>query len=162
MLKLFKILSEKYNKIKTDFSRSYKFSTGEELDEDIFHNTILKCSEVEKLETMSESAILDYLYRAFRQNMMREKQYHRNKMTDPITEDTEINVFQDENFSENYDYIKLTKYLNQTYGEKLVELLFMWKIDGYSIKELEKKFNIVNLNRKLNKIIKDIKRKSEE
>ena len=160
--KLFKILSEKYEKIKSDFSKSYKYSTGEDLDEDVFHETILKCCDVEKLEEMSEKAILDYVYRAFKQNMLREKQYYRNKMTDSITEDTENSLVRRENFSGNYDYELLISYLENTYGKDLVELLFKWKIDGYSIKELEGSSGVSNLNRKLNKIIKDIEQKTKE
>lgn len=62
---------------------AYCRNRGEEFSHDIFHQTFLNCYETisrkGKMDDPSPKGMRDYFFKAFKFNVMREKQYARNK-----------------------------------------------------------------------------------
>lgn len=54
-------------------------------DQDIEHDTVLRVSERDRpLRDTSDQGILNYIYRAYRVNLLRERQYARNARRAPV------------------------------------------------------------------------------
>lgn len=153
--KLYYLLQDKYVKIKSQFAIAYKTSTGETLNEDVFHDTLIKCAETlhEKgTNGMTEENLINYLYIAFKTNMLREKIYAYNK--------NKVNVDIDETipYIDNFEYwnmrCEIKKFIIKYFDEKTFEECCEWIIDRKSVTEIEQKYNDKNLYYKFAKIKK--------
>lgn len=62
---------------------AYCRNRGEEFDDDLFHQTVINCYDTitkkGKMTDPSPKGMKDYFFKAFKTNMIREKQYARNK-----------------------------------------------------------------------------------
>lgn len=145
-------ISKHYDNIKQKCEIAYHRATGEAFDPDIFHDTLIKCAD--KIGTMNDVEIDNYIYISFRTNMMREKQYARNK----FKLDCEI---PDIPISPKFDVIndinKLRASVDNKFGINTFEELCEWVIDKKNIHEIEKAFNEKGLYYKLRKVKKWIK-----
>ena len=70
-------ITEHYDYIR-DHLQKYCTNRGLEWDEDTFHLTLLKTLEKKQLHDMSDQGILNYIFKAFRINTLRERQYPYN------------------------------------------------------------------------------------
>lgn len=61
-----------------DHLQKYCKHRGMEFDEDTFHLTLLKTLEKKQLHDMTDQGILNYIFKAFRTNTLRERQYPWN------------------------------------------------------------------------------------
>lgn len=78
-------ITEHYDYIR-DHLQKYCTNRGLEWSEDTFHLTLLKCLEKERLHDMTDTGILNYVFKAFRTNTLRERQYPWNARRSIIEE----------------------------------------------------------------------------
>lgn len=117
-----------------------------EFDEDIFHDTLISC-----LEKVTDNSTFDnYLFVAFKTNLFREKDYHRNSMRSEMPEHYDYDINNTESF---IDWNNLQETLKKKFGEDLVKM-FNMSLEGYSVKEIENMYNQTGLTYKFNKIKK--------
>lgn len=139
----------------------------DKFDEDIFHDTYLKVREkLEKdgIEDTSELGLLNYFFKAFKQNTLREKDYARNKKED-------LNYDQDsiptayENWCEKQNISAKEKLIHDLYEDFAVlyiltkveevfdaETFFAFRLKtlmGYTYKQLADKTNIPSVRNKV-------------
>lgn len=152
--KYYCLIASKYQEIKNNFSIAYKRFSGENLDEDIFHTTLLKCAETINETNMTEQDLLNYTYIALRSNMLREKKYLRNKKC--VQCDDEF----DKPYQDNQEYwnlrCNLRQFIVDKYDEDTFEQCCEWIIDNDSVKDIEARFNTKGLYYKFKKIKNDI------
>lgn len=157
--KIFTLVESKYDKIKQQFTIAVKKSLKKDFNEDVFHDTILKCSEKEWSEDVTDEDLLNYLFMAYRTNLIREGQYACNKYT-VITDDFPDIPLND--IEDNYDYYdlidKIKSYITKQYNAKTFEECYDRVVYGKSIKKLEKEYQDTNLRYKLDKIKKEVKK----
>ena len=137
-------IEKNYQQFKAQM-KSYCKSNCLEFDEDIFRDTLLTCME----KVTDESFFGNYLFIAFKTNLFREKQYHRNSMRGEMPENYEYDV----NNTESYiEWNNLQEVLIKKFGQELVDL-FNKRLSGYTIKELEDESHITGLNYRFKKIM---------
>ena len=78
-------ITEHYDYI-SDHLQKYCKNRGLEWSEDTFHLTLLKTLEKERLHDMTDQGILNYIFKAFRTNTLRERQYPWNARRSIIEE----------------------------------------------------------------------------
>ena len=66
--------------------QKYCKNRGMEWDEDTFHLTLLKTLEKQRLHDMTDQGILNYIFKAFRTNTLRERQYPWNARRSQVDE----------------------------------------------------------------------------
>ena len=138
-----KYINENYYQLKKDLVKYCKYN-GLKFDEDIFHNTIIGC--MDKVDDVDN--FKNYLFISFKNNLNREKQYHRNLLRDELPDNYEASVNNTESLIEYNDIQRL---LRNKFGEEMLEL-FNKHISGYSVRELEQLYNCKQLTYKLNKM----------
>lgn len=160
--KYYDLIATKYEELKANCSFAYHQATGECLNEDVFHDTLIKCMETltnETIEQMDEKALMNYTYIAYKTNMFREKQYYRVKNVVPLTtkHDQPTNTY---SLSENWDISeKIQNYIIQKFGQELFEQYCAWIIDEKSISEIENTYNTTGLYYKFKKLKESIIKK---
>lgn len=156
----YNLIQGKYNELKKRFTISLK-NCGFDLDEDILHDTLIKCAKkLDKHEiNMSDEEMLNYVYISLKTNMIRDKYYDYNRKTMVLDETIEHDTLNTYNNDNKEIYSRVENYVIMKYGEDDFEWFCEWIIDNKSIKFLEKLHGITGLNYKLNKIKKDINNK---
>lgn len=153
--KYYRLMCDNYAIIKKKFSISYRNATGEVMDEDVFHDTLIKCAETlneDVMSTMSDEALINYTYIAFKNNMYREKKYNRNKCKTDIDIDIDNTVCNIDN-TYYWDMRCMIKdFIVKHFGEKTFEECCQWIIDNKSVKDIEKDNDDSNLYYKFKKI----------
>lgn len=151
--KFYNLFNKKYDAIKRSFSITYKKATGESIDEDIFHDTIIKCGDIltdDKTMEMSEKSIIDYTYIAYKHNMLRSKNYIHNKNTVIIDIDETI---PDNGSTDYWDMrCEIKDFIVENFGEDTFEECCQWIIDRKSVQEIEAEHNDKCLYYKFKKI----------
>lgn len=152
------LVGNHYEEIKQRFNNiCYKHNT--QLDIDIFHDSIIKCAEHVK-HNMDIEELCKYLYTAYKINILREKEYARNKKHHKSIDTLNINYI-DENHSPDYiehftDINNIIEILYNTFDKELVDLYIM-KLNGYSTQELSKKVKQKSLHYHFSKITEFVK-----
>lgn len=156
----YNLIQKNYNEIKKRFTTSLK-NCGFDLDEDILHDTLIKCAK--KLDNhevnMSDEEMLNYVYISLKTNMIRDKYYDYNRKTIILDEAMEYSVSNTYINDNKEIYSAVENYVIKNYDEDSFEWFCEWVIDNKSIKFLEKIHGITGLNYKLNKIKRDINNK---
>lgn len=132
------VIGDNYNTIRTRFlincaSRKDKFN------EDIFHDTIIKCSRL-ATHPMDLEEACKYLYGAYRMNVYRDRLYARNVYIHETDGDIVFHIVDEEKDSQSENSIDmniLLDYLRTVYDECDVDL-FGRSYSGWTIGELEK------------------------
>ena len=148
-----KTVGDNYNEIKNRFN-NICYSHNTILDSDIFHNTILKCSETVD-HKMKLEELCRYLYSAYNTNVLREHEYARNKKKLGSLDELCIN-HSDENYSSKYieyttDINTILDNLYNVFDKEIIDLYLM-KIKGYTFKEISKLTKCKSLNYHFSKI----------
>lgn len=71
-------VADNYDAIKARF-KAWTGLNNMGFDEDVFHDTILKCGETFAREDASKEVCLQYLWKSYKNNLVRETQYSRNR-----------------------------------------------------------------------------------
>lgn len=86
------VISEEYNDIRDGFKLALQKECMT-FDEDIFHSTIISCRDAiirTGLADLTRQGMKNYLFRSFKQNIIRETQYSRVKKRDNSITDEDI------------------------------------------------------------------------
>jgi hypothetical protein len=133
----YEYVNQNYNSFRRELS-AYCRKSGLVFDEDVFHDTLI--ARVEKVNDLKK--FKNYLFVAFKTNILREKNYSRNAMRselpeqwDKMTDNTEASVI----------WSQLKEQLEKKFGKELIEM-FVEHMNGSSIRELELEYNIKGLN----------------
>lgn len=153
-----RLIETQYEKLVDDyFGTVANKNLSREDNEDIFHDTIIKCNDKlnDKLNDnpMTDSDMKSYLFKSLKTNGIREESYARNKNRedeDRIPIDAEYNAYNDFTLDEIYEFVK------KEYGDDMLDA-FKKRLSGYTISELEKETNKKGLNYMINKILKRIR-----
>lgn len=159
------LIANKYDELKANCKFAYHQATDECFDEDVFHNTLIKCMETlttETINNMDEKALMNYTFIAYKNNMLRDKMYNKTKNVEPLINKYDIPT---ETYSlpEYWDvFEKIQDYIITNFGQDLYEQFCLWIIDNKSITEIEKMYNTTGLYYKFKKLKENIKKKFGE
>ena len=77
-------IANNYNKIKSNISKESIKKLNVELDEDIFHDTLLKCVKTCNKLDLTIDQLSSYIFISYKTNYLRELEYARNKNRDDV------------------------------------------------------------------------------
>ena len=124
-----------------------------EFDEDIFHDTLLKCMDKFNTDDFNEDEFMPYITTAFKMNVIRSHQYHDVAMRS----DTEIeNVNEVIDDKHNIDYSIIIDDIKNKFGEDSCNKFLDW-LDDKSIKEINETYECNNSRYLIDKIKEYIK-----
>lgn len=136
-------ISKNYDDVKNSIRT---WSCGN-LDEDIFHDTLIKCAATVKVANMTNDQIAKYIFKAYKTNVLREKNYARNRIiiyTDDLP-DTRCDIDKSE-YVRQRDMVR--KFIVDKYGDDIFEAFAQWVIDGKSVAKIERDMNLKSLTYK--------------
>ena len=134
-------IEENYEVIKRKLKKVHNGYNDVLFDEDVFQDTILKVNESLKGKQCSKEVYEKYFCGSFKRNLLREKLYHFNSMTDKVWDFEEVDVFENKFIESEIDFKLVIETLKEEFGEKLTAVYIDW-LKGYKIKELIEKYNV--------------------
>ena len=149
-------IEENYESIKRQLKRIHNGYKEVLFDEDVFQDTILKVNESLKERQLSKEAYEKYFCLSFKRNLLREKLYHFNSMTDKVWDFEEIDVFENKFIESEIDFKLVIETLREEFGDKLTEIYLDW-LKGYRVKELIDKYGVKSCYYHINKMTEFIK-----
>lgn len=143
-------IKEKYDMLKNLIKR---ICGG--LDEDIFHDTTTRFLVTLVGSDMDERGLINYFVTSYRQNLSREKLYHRNLLK---SEGVDVNTLKRSASDSNMiEMDNIINFVEDTYGLEMANALLM-SCEGYSVREIEEETGISGMAYRLSKIKERIKR----
>ena len=134
-------IEENYEVIKRKLKKVHNGYNDVLFDEDVFQDTILKVNESLKGKQCSKEVYEKYFCGSFKRNLLRDKLYHFNSMTDKVWDFEEVDVFENKFIESEIDFKLVIETLKEEFGEKLTAVYIDW-LKGYKIKELIEKYNV--------------------
>lgn len=141
---LYKMLKYEWRKMETS-----------EFDEDIFHDTLIKCMDKFNDRKFDENEFKAYITSSFKMNVIRSKQYYDVSMksdTDVETLDYTVTM------QFNCDFNTIIKDIKEKFGNESCEKFLDW-LEDKSIKEINEMYNCKNSRYLIDKIKDYIKNK---
>ena len=136
---------------------SYKNNIG--FDEDVFMDTILRCSEIFKKENATDIDVDNYFWKAYKQNMIssctRDK-FKNSVQIDKIAIDNNVCVYSDD-IDKIVEIIK--KEVREKFGDKVFDAWLLHICNGLTYEELECEYAGLNLHNQFKQIKKYITQK---
>lgn len=102
-------------------------------DEDVFHDTIIKVNNI-LLKPLNNDSYEKYLCKSFRTNLVRDKLYFRNSMTEHTFDFEGIEPYTFSYVESTIDFENVIKILDKKFGINLTKFYIDW-LSGYSVKE---------------------------
>jgi uncharacterized protein YjcR len=149
-------IEENYESIKRKLKRVHNGYKEVLFDEDVFQDTILKVNDSLKEKQFPREVHEKYFCQSFKRNLLREKLYHFNSMTDRVYDFENIDVSEEKFIESEIDFKLVVKTLNEEFGEELTEIYIDW-LKGYKIKELIEKYEVKSCYYHINKMTDFIK-----
>lgn len=150
-------IEENYYSLKRKLKKIHNGYKEILFDEDVFQDTILKVSGSLKEKRCSKEVFEKYFCKSFKRNLLREKLYHFNSMTDKVYDFEDVDILEDVFIESGIDLKLIINTLKAEYGDKLTSIYIDW-LKGYRIKELIEKYEVkscyYHIN-KMNDFIKD-------
>jgi uncharacterized protein YjcR len=134
-------IGENYVSIKRKLKRIHNGYKEILFDEDIFQDTILKVNESLKEKQFTKEVYEKYFCESFKRNLLREKLYHFNSMTDKVYDFENVDISDDKFIESEIDFKLVVERLKKEFGDKFTEIYIDW-LKGYKIKELIKKYEV--------------------
>lgn len=125
-----------------------------EFDEDVYHDTLIKCMELLKDKQMEHSEIMSYIVAAFKTNILRDKTYACNKYR--ANDDVEA-IKIETTARDDIDFNLMLSNVYSKFGKDYHEIFLDW-LDGMTIKELNEKYNKTNIRYIIERIKEYIKK----
>lgn len=110
-------------------------------DEDIFHDTIIKVDTAIDTKRFDKSVYEKYMCKSFRTNLVRDKLYHRNSMTDHPESWDGIEPYTLPYVEHTIDFGYVIKILNKSFGVTLTKAYIDW-LSGYTVKEIANNYDL--------------------
>lgn len=104
-------------------------------DEDIFHDTILKIDSVLLKKCLPDNDYEKYMCKSFRTNLVRDKLYHRNSMTEHTFDFDGIEPYTLPYVVHTIDLKQVISILDKKFGSRYTRAYIDW-LSGYNINEL--------------------------
>lgn len=149
-------IEENYESLKRKLKRVHNGYKEVLFDEDVFQDTILKVDESLKGKQCSKEVYEKYFCQSFKRNLLREKLYHFNSMTDKVYDFENVDIFNDEFIESEIDFKLVVETLKKEYGEVLTDIYIDW-LKGYKVKELIEKYNVKSCYYHINRMNEYIK-----
>jgi len=147
-------ISTNYDKVKASLIREWYKRETTEFDEDVYHDTLIKCIEQLKNKDLEPSEIMSYIVVSFKTNMLRDKTYACNK----YRANDEIETINIETTSKNdIDFNLILSSIYKKFGKDYHEIFLDW-LDGMTIKELNEKYDKTNMRYVIERIKDFIKK----
>ena len=142
-------VNENYETLKKMMKKEYRKMERNEFDEDIFHETLIKCMDIFKnKEILDENEFKAYLTTSFKINVIRNKQYHVNSMkTNDNIEDLD-NII---DMKYNIDFNIILENVKTKFGEENYNKFIDW-LENKTIQEINKDYNCNNSRYLIDKI----------
>jgi hypothetical protein len=154
-----------FNKIENRFESfknkiaklSYKNNIG--FDEDVFMDSILRCTETFKNENATEIDVDNYFWKAYKQNMI--SSCTRDKFKDFVPLDKIKDDSNDCVYSDDIDEIVkiITKEVKENFGDKILDAWLLHICNGVTYEELECEYAGLNLHNEFRQIKRHITQK---
>ena len=150
-----RFINENYNSLKSMMKREWRKLESTSFDEDIFHDTLLKCMDKFEEKEFNENDFKAYLTQSFKINVVRERLYYNNNMRS----DTDVEIIEKETFDVSYiDVNTILENVKSKFGNENYEKFLDW-LDDKSIKEINEKHYCNNSRYIIDKIKDFIKKK---
>lgn len=149
-------IGENYESIKRKLKRVHNGYKEVLFDEDVFQDTILKVNESLKEKQFPIEVYEKYFCESFKRNLLREKLYHFNSMTDKVYDFEDINISENNFIESKIDFKLVVEKLKKEFGNKFTEIYIDW-LKGYKIKELIEKYEVKSCYYHINKMNNFIK-----
>ena len=121
------------NKLKIDF------------DEDVFHDTIIKCGEIYKDDTNDYKKVKAYLWVSYKTNVL--NKLERTKRMECFEELKDFDIIDEEYIPEMDEMMDIVRYeLYQEFDAEIVNLWFKHIVENKEYKELEEESGIHNIH----------------
>ena len=149
-------IGENYESIKRKLKRVHNGYKEVLFDEDVFQDTILKVNDSLKEKQFPREVHEKYFCQSFKRNLLREKLYHFNSMTDRVYDFENVDVSEEKFIESEIDFKLVVKVLKEEFGDELTEIYIDW-LKGYKIKELSEKYEVKSCYYHINKMTDFIK-----
>ena len=149
-------IEKNYESIKRKLKRVHNGYKEVLFDEDIFQDTILKVYESLKEKQFPKEVFEKYFCESFKRNLLREKLYHFNSMTDKVYDFEDIDISDNKFIESEIDFKLVVETLKKEFGEKMTEIYIDW-LKGYKVKELIEKYEVKSCYYHVNKMDEFIK-----
>ena len=146
-------IAKMYNELKDGLNKESQKCWSKPLDEDVFHDTIIKCIETCKENELTVQQLKNYIFISYKRNYLRELEYARNKNRSELPEGFDIEVT--DKFNLDYEFVK--DRVIEIFGENEWKL-FEDYIYGSKVSEIERENHEKGLYYRFNKIKNYIKR----
>ena len=145
-------IESNYDNIKTLLKKEWYKMKHKNFDEDIFHNTLLKCMDKFNSSKFNENDFIAYLVSSFKTNVIREDSYFINSTKD----NKDVATIKKEIFDNcTIDYEYLLNDICEIFNKEYANILEDW-LNGCTIKELNQLYNKKNCRYIVDKIRKYI------
>ena len=142
-----------YNELKEGLNKESRKCWSKPLDEDIFHDTIIKCIDTCKENELTPEQLKNYIFISYKRNYIREQEYARNKNRSDLPEGYDISVL--DNINIDYEFVK--KKVIEVFGEDEWRL-FEDYIYGSKVSDIERDNSEKGLYYRFNKIKNYVKK----
>lgn len=149
-------IEENYYSIKRKLKRVHNGYKDVLFDEDVFQDTILKVNDSLKEKQFPREVHEKYFCQSFKRNLLREKLYHFNSMTDKVYDFENVDISEEKFIESEVDFKLVIKILKEEFGDELTEIYINW-LKGYKIKELIEKYEVKSCYYHINKMTDFIK-----
>lgn len=146
-------VAEMYEELKRGLNTESQRCWSRPIDEDIFHDTIIKCIDTCKGNELTVDQLRNYIFISYKRNYVREQEYARNKNKVELPKDFDIESLDESGV--DYQFIK-SKVI-ETFGENEWKL-FEDYIYGAKISEIERDSQEKGLYYRFNKIKSYVKK----
>ena len=142
-----------YNELKEGLNKESRKCWSKPLDEDIFHDTIIKGIDTCKENELTPEQLKNYIFISYKRNYIREQEYARNKNRSDLPEGYDISVL--DNINIDYEFVK--KKVIEVFGEDEWRL-FEDYIYGSKVSDIERDNSEKGLYYRFNKIKNYVKK----
>lgn len=150
-----RMVNEHYKEIKNMFILNVN-KLKMSFDEDIFHDTIIKCGEVYKDDTNDYKKIKAYLWVSYKTNLI--NKLERTKRMESFEELTDFDIIDEDYIPEMDEMMDIVRYeLYQEFNADIVNIWFKHIIENKEYDELEEESEIHNIHYQFKKIRKFIR-----
>lgn len=147
-------ISENYELIKKSLKRDLRNNKSLNFDEDVFHDTILKCMEKHsEINFNNDDEFIAYIIVSFKTNLKREKLYAVNsKRYDGEIEDFASEFRDNNNNNSNIDINLLMDKIFEKFGEDTKNKAYDSIVCQMTIQEINKKYKCKNARYTIDKV----------
>ena len=150
-----RIISSQYDAIKKSFQLNMS-KTKIEFNEDVFHDTLLKCCETYKDDNADIKKMKAYFWMAFKTNMLNMVQ--RRKHIEDIDSLRNFDIIDDEYIMEIDEFVEIVRdELYMEFGKEVSDLWLKHVANNEHYESLEKESGVENIHYQFKKIRKYIR-----